>query len=311
MSDLQSIRIGARGSALSLRQVELVAKRLRAAHPTLLVDVVVIVTTGDRVLDTPLPLIGGKGVFTEEIETALRDGRIDLAVHSLKDLPTTDPAGVIIGAIPPRASWADALVSRCGQSLARLPESAVIGTSSPRRAAQLRRFRADFRPESIRGNIETRLRKGSDVAYGYDAVVLAEAGLARLGLDTGISEVLTGDVMLPAPGQGALAVQCRDDEQIIALLAEINHEPSERSVVAERAFLDGLGGGCSTPIAALGEFAAGVLTLAGRVVSNDGAKSVDVSITGACSGRDTAHELGRELARRAMAQGAAVLLGAA
>jgi len=308
MIDSSSIRIGARGSALSLRQVDLVADRLRTAHPDLSVEVLVIATTGDRLIDTPLPLIGGKGVFTEGIEAALREGRIDLAVHSLKDLPTAQPVGVIIGAIPERATWADVLVSRDGRTLGDLPMGATIGTSSPRRAAQLRRFRADFQPLSIRGNVETRLRKGADVTSGYDAVVLAEAGLARLGLADRVTETLSSAVMLPAPGQGALAVQCRDDAQMRQFLAAINHRPSELAVAAERAFLEGLGGGCSAPIAALGQATEGIVKLTGRVLTVDGAQSIDVSASSVCSCLEEARELGFALARTAIEQGAAALL---
>jgi hydroxymethylbilane synthase len=306
-----SIRIGARGSALSLRQVDLVADLLRGAHPGVTVETVVIATTGDRVLDTPLPMIGGKGVFTEEIETALLDGRIDLAVHSLKDLPTTESPGVIVGAIPARASSADVFVSRSAASLADLPQNAAIGTSSPRRAAQLRRFRPDFQTVSIRGNVETRLRKGADAANGYDAIVLAEAGLARLGLGERITAVIPFDLMLPAPGQGALAVQCRDDAQIRHVLAAINDRMAECAVTGERAFLEGLGGGCSAPIAALGITEHGRLKLVGRVLSLDGATSIDVEIDRLCASREEARELGLELARAALDRGAAEFLGAA
>jgi hydroxymethylbilane synthase len=308
MTALRSIRIGARGSALSLRQVELVADLLHAAHPGVAVETVVISTKGDRVLDSPLPVIGGKGVFTEEIEAALLDGRIDLAVHSLKDLPTADSYGVIVGAIPTRASSADAFVSRSAANLAELPQNATIGTSSPRRAAQLQRFRSDFQTVSIRGNVETRLRKSDDAAHRYDAIVLAEAGLARLGLAARVTGVIPFDVMLPAPGQGALAVQCRDDAQIRHALTAINDLASECAVAGERAFLEGLGGGCSAPIASLGIVENGAMKLVGRVLSLDGATSIDVEFNRPCSSREEARELGLALARLALDRGAGELL---
>jgi hydroxymethylbilane synthase len=303
MPELTTIRIGARGSRLSLRQVDLVANLLRAAHPGLSLEVVPITTKGDRVLDTPLPLIGGKGLFTEEIESALLSGRIDLAVHSLKDLPTTDTEGIVIGAIPRRASAADVLVANDGVRLADLPPGARIGTSSPRRATQLVRYRSDLQPVPIRGNVETRLRKGGK-ADDYHAIVLAAAGIDRLGLTLDAPEVLPFDIMLPAPGQGALAIQCRSVGPMERLVGAINDWPSALAVTAERAFLDALGGGCATPIAALGVVSDGEVRLAGRVLSPDGRRWVDVGLTSACMNLDQARALGSQLAELAIAQGA-------
>ncbi|MEZ4506884.1 MAG: hydroxymethylbilane synthase [Thermomicrobiales bacterium] len=196
------IRIGARGSRLSLRQAELVRARLALAHPDREISITEITTTGDLTIDTPLPEIGGKGVFTLEIEEALRVGQIDLAVHSLKDLPTEPTPGIVIGAVPERVDVSDAVVSRSGVPVLELPAHAVIGTSSHRRAAQLLRMRPDFRPVSIRGNIETRIRKTMDPNGMYDAAVLASAGLERIGLLDAAIEQLPLDLMLPAPGQG-------------------------------------------------------------------------------------------------------------
>lgn len=310
MIGISTIRIGARGSNLSLRQVTLVADMLKSAHPELLVEVCEITTIGDRLMDTPLPMIGGKGVFTGEIEAALFDGRIDLAVHSLKDLPTGELTDVVIGAIPVRGSPVDVLIGRTAARLADLPAGARIGTSSPRRGSQLKRFRTDLQPTSIRGNVETRLRKGSDPALGYDAVVLAAAGLDRLGIAGQITETLPIHIMLPAPGQGALAVQCRDEARIRRLLASINHPPTDLAVTAERAFLQGLGGGCSAPIAALGRFSGGSLNLIGRVLTADGSRSIDVSTSEPCADRNAARDIGLALAQLAIERGAGAMVEA-
>ena len=299
-----TIRIGARDSRLSLRQVDLVANLLRAAHPHLSIEVVAITTKGDRVLDTPLPLLGGKGLFTQEIEAALLTERIDLAVHSLKDLPTTDPDGIVIGAIPKRASAADVMIANDAVRLADLPLGARIGTSSPRRAAQLKRYRCDLQPASIRGNVETRIRKGEEPDNDYHAIVLAAAGINRLGLALGTVEVLPFEVMLPAPGQGALAVQCRSDGPMTCLLDAITDRESALAVTAERAFLEALGGGCAAPIAALGVISDGAARLSGRVLNPDGSHWVDVELNGACSSLDQARALGSRLAELAIVQGA-------
>src|SRR5262245_6815456 len=203
MRQQSTIRIGARGSTLSLRQTEEVSRRLRAAWPDLEVVVVVITTTGDRALETPLPLLGGKGAFTEELESALLDGWIDLAVHSLKDLPTRPSPGLIIGAVTERAGVTDVLISQSGVGLFDLPEGATVGTSSPRRSSQLLHVRPDLRSISIRGNVDTRIRKVLDPDGEYEAIVLARAGLERLDRLDVVTEELPLDVMLPAPGQGA------------------------------------------------------------------------------------------------------------
>ena len=308
MTGPTTIRIGARGSRLSLCQVDLVANVLRAAHTHLAIEVVAITTKGDRVLDTPLPLLGGKGLFTQEIESALLTERIDLAVHSLKDLPTTDTDGIVIGAIPKRASAADIMIANDGVRLAELPLGARIGTSSPRRAAQLKRYRSDLQPVSIRGNVETRIRKGRDVENDYHAIVLAAAGIDRLGLALGTAEVLPFEVMLPAPGQGALAVQCRRDGSMACLLDAINDRESALAVTAERAFLEVLGGGCAAPIAALGVIGDGEARLSGRVLNPEGSHWVDVELTCACTSVDQARALGTRLAELAIAQGADSLL---
>ncbi len=308
MTDLTTIRIGARGSRLSLRQVDFVANLLRAAHPRLAIEVVAITTQGDCILETPLPLIGGKGLFTQEIESALLTERIDVAVHSLKDLPTADTDGIVIGAIPTRESAADVLVANDGRQLADLPPGARVGTSSPRRAAQLTRFRSDLQPASIRGNVETRIHKGSDPDNDYHAVVLAAAGIERLGLALDTAEVLSFDVMLPAPGQGAIAVQCRREGPTASLIGAIDDWQSAFAVTAERAFLEALGGGCAAPIAALGLISDGEARLIGRVLSPDGGHWIDVELTGAGTSLDQARALGSRLADLAIAQGADALV---
>jgi hydroxymethylbilane synthase len=209
----------------------------------------------------------------------------------------------VIGAIPRRASAADVLVANDGVRLADLPPGARIGTSSPRRATQLVRYRSDLQPVPIRGNVETRLRKGGK-ADDYHAIVLAAAGIDRLGLTLDAPEVLPFDIMLPAPGQGALAIQCRSDGPMERLVGAINDWPSALAVTAERAFLDALGGGCATPIAALGVVSDGEVRLAGRVLSPDGRRWVDVGLTSACMNLDQARALGSQLAELAIAQGA-------
>jgi hydroxymethylbilane synthase len=308
-----TVRIGTRGSALARWQADHVAGLLRATYPGLRVEIVVLTTHGDRVLDTPLPLIGGKGVFTAELEDALRGSQIDLAVHSLKDLPTDEPEGIVVGATPPRASVEDALVSSSGCTLDTLPEGAAVGTSSRRRAAQLIHARPDVRCVDLRGNVDTRLRKALDPDGPYDAVLLARAGLERLGRADAISQTLPLDVMLPAPGQGALAIQCRDEEPWLALLRPLDHAATRVAVTAERAFLAGLGGGCSVPVAAYGSINHRSLILMGRVTSLDGSQQIDVSLTSDYDLSDSAALLGASvsghaLAAQALQQGVAPLL---
>jgi len=303
----QTITLGTRGSALARWQTDYVSQLLRDSWPTLEVRVQVVTTQGDRVLDTPLPLLGGKGVFTAELETDLYDGKVDYAVHSLKDLPTENPAGLTIGAIPLRSIANDVLISKQSYTLATLPQGAPVGTSSRRRAAQLLHKRPDLRIVDIRGNVDTRIRKALDPEGVYDAIVLAAAGLERLGQKQVISHILSLEDMMPAPGQGALAVQCRDETVSRRLLTSINHAKTEIEVTAERAFLGGLGGGCALPIASYGTVEHGTLRLRGRVTAIDGIKQVDVHLDGAAN-IETAHKLGTELAQIALGQGVAALL---
>jgi hydroxymethylbilane synthase len=308
MTEGTHIRIGARGSRLSRRQAEAVRARLAEIFPERTYEIAVVETEGDRRLDRPLTEIGGKGIFTLEIENALRAGRIDLAVHSLKDLPTEPSPGIVVAAIAERVSVTDALISRSGARLPDLPEGATIGTSSHRRAAQLRRIRPDLRLESIRGNVETRIRKTRDPNGPYDACVLASAGLERLGLLHEAVEELPLEVMLPAPGQGALAVQCRDEPEWWTLLAAIDDRAARLATSAERSFLAGLGGGCSAPIACSGELNGDRLRLHGRILSLDGSQSIDVTTEREVVDEADAIEAGVDLAAEARERGAEAIL---
>ena len=307
MPDL-TVRLGTRGSALARWQTDYVADLLRAAWPGLTCVVEVIQTVGDRVLDTPLPLIGGKGVFTAELEAALRSGAIDLAVHSLKDLPVEMPDGLALGAVPERAAAADVLVSRAGFTLETLPAGATVGTSSRRRAAQLLYTRPDLRIADLRGNVDTRIRKALASDGPYDAIVLAQAGLTRLGYQDVVSQILPLETMLPAPAQGALGIQCRDEDATLDLLTPLEHPPTRRAVNAERAFLSGLGGGCSVPVAALARVDGDEVSLHGRVTAPDGGRQIDVSDVALAA---EAVELGRQLAHQAFRLGAGAILGTA
>ncbi|GAB4569660.1 MAG: hydroxymethylbilane synthase [Anaerolineae bacterium] len=313
MTDPEVIRIGTRGSALARWQADHVADLLRQAYPGLQVEIIVFTTRGDQILDTPLPLIGGKGVFTAELESALHAGTVDIAVHSLKDLPTENPEGLVIGAVPARAPVEDALVSKDGLSLDDLPAGAVIGTSSSRRGAQLRYYRPDLQLRDIRGNVPTRINKVMAQDGTYTATLLARAGLERLGRADAITQILPLTVMLPAPGQGALGIQCRDEPRILDLLAPIEDRPTRLAVEAERAFLAALGGGCAVPIAAHAGLADdGMLALTGRVTAHDGTRQIEVNVQGAMMDEnasvDAARALGREAARQALQQGAAQIL---
>jgi hydroxymethylbilane synthase len=295
-----------RPSALARWQTQWVIDALQGIYPDLVCEEKVIVTQGDKILDKPLPEIGGKGLFTQELETELLSGAVHCAVHSLKDLPVASPPGLTVGCIPIRGEVRDALIARNGLTLATLPQNAVVGTSSLRRAAQLRAARPDLKIESLRGNVDTRLRKALEGQY--DAIILAGAGLTRLGLSQHVTEWLSLDVMLPAPGQGALAVQCRaDDQTTLGLLAGLDDESTRNMVAAERAFLSGLGGGCAVPVAAFAEASVrsqvSGFSLTGLVISEDGTKAIKVIGEGT-----DALQLGDELAQKAIVQGASEIL---
>jgi len=291
-----------RPSALARWQTAHVIRLLLAAHPGFECDERVFTTQGDRVLDRPLPEIGGKGLFTSELENALLNGEVHAAVHSLKDLPVEDTPGIVVAAIPEREAAHDALVSANAYTLSNLPEGARVGTCSLRRAAQVLALRPDLTILPLRGNVDSRVRK---VLNGdYDAIILAQAGLTRLGLQAHISETFALNVMLPAPGQGALAVQCRADDFETLKLLEAIHDPLTAAAVnAERAFLSGLGGGCSLPIAAFAEKNNGSIILTGAVISVDGKQAIRLSAVD----KDP-FELGERLAHLVLERGAAELL---
>jgi len=297
------LRIGTRGSPMALYQAGLVRDRLCAAHPGLAapggVELVAIRTTGDRVLTRQLAEIGGKGLFTKEIEEALFDRRIDLAVHSLKDMETVLPGGLEIGAVLTRDDPRDALVSRSGGALADLPKHARIGTASLRRRAQLMRWRGDLDIVPVRGNVGTRLAK---LAAGeFDALVLALCGLERLGEAARVSEILEPEVMLPAVGQGALALECREGDPALRQLLLPLHDPrSAAAVAAERAMLAALDGSCRTPIAGLATIAGDRLGLEALLLSVDGSAERRGQIAGMTG---DAVALGGELGAR-LRQGA-------
>jgi hydroxymethylbilane synthase len=267
LSDTRLI-FATRPSALARWQTAYVIRQLGSHWENLDCAEQVITTQGDRDLETALPEIGGKGLFTSELEAALRAGVVHAAVHSLKDLPTETTPGLILAAIPERAEPRDVLICPAGMTLDELPSGAVVGTSSNRRMAQLLAYRPDLHIQPLRGNVDTRVRKARQGQY--DAVVLAAAGVIRLGLQAEITQYLPLEVMLPAPGQGALAVQCReDDAQTIRLLSAIEHPDTRRAVSAERAFLAGLGGGCSLPVGALAEVRRDEIVLRGVIAGDD------------------------------------------
>jgi hydroxymethylbilane synthase len=300
------IRLGTRGSPLALRQAELVRDALSARHPGLAVELTIITTQGDRAADVPLRQLSGQGVFARAIEEALLDGRVDVAVHSLKDLPSVETPGLIIAAVPPREDARDALVSRGDRGFAALPVGARVATGSPRRAAQLKAARPDLEIVDMRGNLDTRLRKLA--SQDLDALVLAVAGLSRLGLGGRIAEALPTTLCLPAVGQGALAVQCRaDDTATRALLAPLDDAATHAAVDAERALLAALGGGCKVPIAAHAELCGDELELHGVVAAPDGSQVLRDSLAAPVA---AAALLGMGLAARLMAAGAGDLLGA-
>lgn len=307
---MKSLKIGTRGSQLALWQANYIANLLRQEHPDTEVELVIFTTKGDKILDKSLPSIGGKGLFTEELESALLNGDIDCAVHSLKDLPTQNPYGLVIGAIPERASAEDVLISKHNLPLENLPPGSKIGTSSLRRASQIRHSRNDIEIIDIRGNVPTRIAKALDDNGQYDAIVLARAGVERLGLMHQVTQILSLETMLPAPGQGAIGVQCREADE--DYFAPLTHIPTLLSVTAERSFLQRLQGGCSVPVAAYSTYADDTLTFIGRVASVDGQQWIEVSqATTALENTKPfiiAEEVGRYAAVFAIKQGAKAIL---
>jgi len=297
----RSLVIGSRGSKLALWQAEQARERLLALHPQIEIKIEIIKTTGD-VKSEPLSVIGGKGVFTKELEDALLDERIDIAVHSLKDLPTVLPEGLSISAICEREDPRDALVLRSGLSgsLLELPERAVVGTSSQRRLAQLKALRCDVIVKDLRGNVDTRIRKLDEGQY--DAVILASAGLLRLGLENRISARIHPSEMLPAVGQGAIAIETRSDDSFaVETTGGLDHRETRLACLAERAFLRGLGGGCQLPIAAHATIDGRVLTLDGLVARPDGSEIWRDQLSGPS---DDAEQLGSALSAQLIKNGA-------
>lgn len=296
--------VGTRGSRLARLQAQLVVAELSQMSPGSRFDVVSITTTGDRRRRATFGEMGETGVFVKEIEESLSAGRIDMAVHSLKDVPTETTSGLHIAAVTERDDPRDVLVSGCG-GLGQLPIGARVGTGSPRRAIQILSQRPDIEVCPLRGNIDTRLRK---VASGdMQGVVLAAAALLRLGLEDRIAEYLPPGVCVPAVGQGALAIQVRaDDTRMLSLASSVNHEPTWRGVTAERAFLSSLGGGCREPIAALGTASDGAIHLQGMVASSGGGRILRAEISGSDSEPE---EIGDQLASKMLEMGAASLIG--
>lgn len=299
------LRLGTRASALARWQAEWVAGELRALGHE--VALVLLSTRGDQVRSAPLGAIGGEGLFTKELQRALLADEIDLAVHSLKDLPTETVEGLRLGAVPPRAPSADALVSRRAGSLTELPDGATVGTGSLRRRAQLWHVRPDLRLVDIRGNVDTRLRKLDE--REYDALVLAQAGLLRLGLEGQITQILSDDVMLPAVGQGALGIEIRSaDSELLQALSPLDHADTRAAVTAERSLLASLCGGCLAPVGAKGEVVADRLHLRGAVLAADGQRRLFAQNDAL---PQDATLLGRQLAENLLSQGAAELIAAA
>ncbi len=299
-----ALRIATRQSKLALWQAEHVASRLRAAHPDLEVVLVPMTTQGDRVLDRPLAQVGGKGLFVKELEVALATDQADIAVHSMKDVPSELPEGMMLAAMLTRADPRDAFLSVRHTGFAALPPGARVGTSSPRRQCQLKALRPDIETHMLRGNVDTRLRK---LAEGhYDAIVLASAGLTRLGLEANITEMLDVERSIPAVGQGIVGIECRtDDARSRDLASVLNDRTSQICITAERAFAQRLEGSCQSPIAGYAELSENMLTLRGMVGSPDGVRMFRGRVS---SLPEMAGRLGVELAEQLLQAGADKLL---
>ncbi|MDM1719032.1 hydroxymethylbilane synthase [Acinetobacter towneri] len=303
---MKTLKIATRQSPLALWQAEHIRARLEAMHADLTVELVTFVTQGDKILDTPLAKIGGKGLFVKELEAALMDGRADLAVHSMKDVPMALPEGLSLAVICEREDPLDAFVSNHYASFADLPQGAKVGTSSLRRKCQILKARPDIEIIDLRGNVGTRLSKLDDGQY--DAIILASAGLKRLGLEQRIRHTIQPDLSLPAVGQGALGLECRSQDQaVLDLILPLMHAETNVCVRAERAFNAYLEGGCQVPIAGYATLQNGQLQIEGRVGSVDGQTILKAVQFGA---PEQAEMLGEELAKALLAQGAGELLKA-
>ncbi|CAD9196804.1 hydroxymethylbilane synthase [Acinetobacter bohemicus] len=303
---MKILKIATRQSPLALWQAEHIRARLEAMHADLKVELVTFVTQGDKILDTPLAKIGGKGLFVKELEEALLDGRADLAVHSMKDVPMALPEGLTLAVICEREDPLDAFVSNTYNSFAELPHGAKVGTSSLRRKCQILKQRPDLEIIDLRGNVGTRLSKLD--AGLYDAIILASAGLKRLGLADRIRHTLQIEISLPAVGQGALGLECRAaDQAVLDLILPLLHDETDICVRAERAFNAYLEGGCQVPIAGYASLSQGQLHIEGRVGSVDGATLLKVALKGT---PEQAEQLGETLAQKLLEQGAGDLLKA-
>ena len=300
----QNVVIGTRGSKLALWQAEHIAGRIRARYPEIEVTLKKIVTTGDKILDVPLAKIGGKGLFTKELENAMLSGEIDLAVHSLKDMPTELPEGLMLAAITARADASDAFVSLRYKSLDALPQGAKVGTSSLRRRAQILKYRPDLQTIDLRGNLDTRIKKLEN--QEMDAIILATAGLKRLGLEQYITQILPIEICLPAVGQWALAIETRQaDAEVLSVLEFLNDSETIAAVTAERAYLREVQGGCQVPVGVHGEVNGDQLLLEATILKIDGTREVREQICGCCS---EAEELGVKLAQQMLAAGGKEIL---
>jgi hydroxymethylbilane synthase len=298
------LRIGTRGSPLALTQTRWVEAEIQACHPGLVTELVIIKTTGDKLKDVPLAQVGGKGLFIKEIEEALLAGEVDLAVHSLKDMPAEMPPGCTLGAVPRREDCRDAFISHRYASLGELPPGGRVGTGSLRRRVQVLHRRPDLEVVHLRGNVDTRLRKLE--TEGLDAIILAAAGLLRLGLGHIPKGYLDESEMLPAIGQGALGLEVRvDDRKTLELLKPLNHMPTQVAVTAERAFLGRLEGGCVVPVAALGQLADGILSLEALISDLDGRRVLKDRLQGP---PEDAAVMGRRLAEMLLERGGGAIL---
>lgn len=303
---MHTVKIATRKSPLALWQAEHIKARLQVLHPTLNVELVTFVTQGDKILDTPLAKIGGKGLFVKELENALLDGRADLAVHSMKDVPMDLPDGLCLPVICEREDPADAFVSNHYQSIDELPQGARLGTSSLRRKSQMQAYRPDLSIIDLRGNVGTRLSKLD--AGEYDAIILAASGLKRLGLAARIQQVIDTHLSLPAVGQGALGLECRvNDHAILELIAPLADAATDVCIRAERAFNKTLHGGCQVPIAGFAVLEGTEIFLQGRVGKPDGTVLLKSEVRGAA---ENAEALGQQLAQALLDQGAGSLLAA-
>ncbi|PKM76789.1 MAG: hydroxymethylbilane synthase [Firmicutes bacterium HGW-Firmicutes-15] len=301
---MQRLRLGTRGSKLALWQADYVAWELRQVVPDIDIEIKIIKTKGDKILDVALSKIGDKGLFTREIENELLAGEIDLAVHSMKDLPTFIAPGLVLGGVLKRENPQDVLISHKGYSLTSLPRNGSVGTSSLRRIAQLRALRPDIRMVDLRGNVETRIKKMEE--QDLDGIILAYAGVKRLGFTGKISEMIATDIMLPAVGQGAIAIELREeDNETLKVISPINNLHTKLETMAERALLRELEGGCQVPIASLAQIKGNILYIEGLVASMNGQRVIKESLTGDLN---KAEEIGRSLAQSLLNRGADSIL---